>query len=76
MAAEFLTTKNSAWAWSPLVDLEGFGMRSLPMIRARAQLICTRPQNYMLARVQDAVAYLEKLGVTEDERRLTSKAAA
>jgi hypothetical protein len=37
------------------------------MSRARAQLICTRPENYTPARVREAVAY--ELGATEDERR-------
>jgi hypothetical protein len=43
--------------------------------RARAQLICTRPQNYMPARAHEAVAYLLQMSnATEDERRLTSEA--
>jgi hypothetical protein len=42
-------------------------MRSLPMIRTRAQLICTPPLG-LPARVREAVAYLEKSGASEDER--------
>jgi hypothetical protein len=38
-------------------------------------LICTQPQNYMPARVQEALAYLLRMsGATEDERRLASEA--
>jgi hypothetical protein len=58
------------------VNLEGFRMGSVPLNRARAQLICTWPQNQMTARVQGAVVYLEKLGATEDERRLAAEATA
>jgi hypothetical protein len=54
--------------------MEDFDMGSVPMNRARALLICTRPQNY--TRVHEAVAYLEKLGATEDERHLASEATA
>jgi hypothetical protein len=51
-------------------------MVSVRMNRARALLICTRPQNYTPARVHEAVAYPEKSEATEDERRLASEAMA
>jgi hypothetical protein len=47
------------------------------MNRARALLICARPQNYMPAPVQEAAAYLQAMsGAMEDERRPASEAIA
>jgi hypothetical protein len=50
-------------------------MRSAAMTRARAQLLCARPQNYMPARVQEPAAYLLGMSsATKDEQRLASEA--
>ena len=45
------------------------------MNRARALLICTRPQDYEPTRVSEAAAYLSgRSDATEDEQRLASEA--
>jgi len=50
-------------------------MAYVPMNRARAQIICTRPQDYAPARLRQAARYLlDKRDATEEEQRLASDA--
>jgi len=50
-------------------------MAYVPMNRARALIICTRLQDYMLARVHEAASYLSgRSDATEEEWRLATEA--
>lgn len=50
-------------------------MRSVPMNRARALIICTRPGDYMHTRVREAAKHLlAQTDVSEEEKRLAEEA--
>jgi len=53
----------------------GFGMAYVPMNRARALIIVTRPEDYLPGRLREAARYLlDRKDATEEERRLASEA--
>ena len=57
------------------LGLEGFGMASVPMNRARALIICTRAPDYLPGRLREAARYLlDRKDATEEERRLATEA--
>jgi len=50
-------------------------MRSVPINRTRALVICNAPQPYAPSRVHEAAAYLlQSLASTEEEQRLATEA--
>jgi len=50
-------------------------MAYVPMNRARALIICTRPQDYLPGRLREAARYLlDRKDATEEERRLATEA--
>jgi len=50
-------------------------MAYVPINRARALIICTRPQDYMPARLREAARYLlDRRDATGEERRLATEA--
>jgi len=50
-------------------------MAYVPMNRARAPIICTRPPDYLPARLREAAPYLlDRKDATEEERRLATEA--
>ena len=50
-------------------------MAYVPMNRARALIICTRPQDYLPGRLREAARYLlDRKDATDEERRLATEA--
>jgi len=50
-------------------------MAYVPINRTRALIICTRPQDYLPARLREAARYLlDRRDATEEEKRLATEA--